>query len=122
MEWGEGDQWTLTLDLPPGTHHFKLAVTRGGQPADWEGGANRSLEVPAAGAGPGTALLATCEWGSTHVALEAAAAAEQDAGAGGGGGGCGSWAPLLLLLLLLLLRAPAHLRVPDSAPGSVGRP
>lgn len=24
MKWGEGDRWTLTMDLPPGKHEFKV--------------------------------------------------------------------------------------------------
>lgn len=25
MKWGEGDRWTLTMDLPPGKHEFKVS-------------------------------------------------------------------------------------------------
>lgn len=26
LAWGEGDVWTATLELPPGTHEFKVCV------------------------------------------------------------------------------------------------
>ncbi len=54
MQWSEGDQWLLSLDLPAGSHEFKLVTVapparEGACPyADWEAGANRTLKVSAA--------------------------------------------------------------------------
>ena len=49
MQWGEGDQWLLSLDLPPGAAQFKLVAApakpeRGGE-QEWEAGPNRELQV-----------------------------------------------------------------------------
>lgn len=46
MTWTEGDQWLLTLDLPPGRHHFKVVVAQAATGCyDWEAGPNRTLQV-----------------------------------------------------------------------------
>lgn len=46
MEWSEGDNWWLEVDLFPGVTDFKCAVVRqDGSVACWEPGANRTVEV-----------------------------------------------------------------------------
>ena len=46
MEWTEGDDWSLTVPLPPGVTDFKCVVVRAdGTIAEWEPGANRNIEV-----------------------------------------------------------------------------
>ena len=46
MEWSEGDNWSLEVDLFPGITDFKCAVVRqDGSVACWEPGANRTVEV-----------------------------------------------------------------------------
>lgn len=78
MEWGEGDQWLLTLDLPPGAAQFKLVAApakagRGGA-EEWEAGPNRDLQVPQAPAHG--AVTVVCEWSHTADSLEAPPAEE----------------------------------------------
>jgi hypothetical protein len=48
MTWGDGDNWTLEVDIPGGSYDFKFVVQREGgsrDDSDWEAGANRSLFV-----------------------------------------------------------------------------
>lgn len=48
MAWGDGDHWTLEIDIPGGSYDFKFVVLREGgsrDDSDWEAGANRSLFV-----------------------------------------------------------------------------
>lgn len=51
MQWSDGDQWLLSLDLPAGSHEFKVvAVAPPAKEgacsyADWEAGPNRTLKV-----------------------------------------------------------------------------
>ena len=46
MEWSEGDNWHLEVDLFPGVTDFKCAVVRqDGSVAAWEPGANRTVEA-----------------------------------------------------------------------------
>ena len=46
MEWSDGDNWSLQVELSPGMRHFKCAVVRqDGSVAAWEPGANRTVEV-----------------------------------------------------------------------------
>lgn len=46
MEWSEGDNWSLQVELFPGLTDFKCAVVRqDGSVAAWEPGANRTVEV-----------------------------------------------------------------------------
>ena len=46
MEWSDGDDWSLQVDLSPGLTDFKCAVVRqDGSVAAWEPGANRTVEV-----------------------------------------------------------------------------
>ena len=46
MEWAEGDNWSLEVELFPGLTDFKCAVVRrDGSVAAWEPGANRTVEV-----------------------------------------------------------------------------
>ena len=46
MEWTDGDEWSLTVPLPPGVTDFKCVVVRAdGSIAEWEPGANRNIEV-----------------------------------------------------------------------------
>ena len=48
MAWGDGDNWTLEVDIPGGSYDFKFVVLREGgsrDDSDWEAGANRSLFV-----------------------------------------------------------------------------
>lgn len=46
MEWSEGDNWYLEVDLFPGVTDFKCAVVRqDGSVAAWEPGANRTVEA-----------------------------------------------------------------------------
>ncbi len=46
MEWTDGDEWSLTVPLPPGVTDFKCVVVRDdGSIAEWEPGANRNIEV-----------------------------------------------------------------------------
>lgn len=51
MKWSEGDQWLLSLDLPAGSHEFKLVAVAppagegAGLYANWEAGPNRTLKV-----------------------------------------------------------------------------
>ncbi len=44
MEWSDGDNWALTVELPAGRHEFKIVVS-GGAAYDWESGGNRIVEV-----------------------------------------------------------------------------
>ncbi|KAI7844249.1 hypothetical protein COHA_002047 [Chlorella ohadii] len=76
MQWSEGDQWLLSLDLPAGSHEFKLVTVapparEGARPyADWEAGANRTLKVPAVEASAHGAFTVVCEWGNTSSSME----------------------------------------------------
>lgn len=46
MEWSDGNDWSLQVDLSPGLTDFKCAVVRrDGSVAAWEPGANRTVEV-----------------------------------------------------------------------------
>ena len=46
MEWSDGDNWSLQVELSPGMTDFKCAVVRqDGSVAAWEPGANRTVEV-----------------------------------------------------------------------------
>ncbi len=47
MEWAEGNQWSLSLELAPGVYDFKLvtAVAETGEAVEWEAGDNRQLKV-----------------------------------------------------------------------------
>jgi Starch binding domain len=46
LEWSEGDNWAITVGLPPGSFDFKFVVARAdGSVAEWEPGSNRSVEV-----------------------------------------------------------------------------
>ncbi len=46
MEWSEGDNWALQLDLAPGAYDFKCIVARpDGSIAAWEPGSNRHIDV-----------------------------------------------------------------------------
>ena len=46
MDWSEGDNWTLQLDLAPGAYDFKCVVARpDGTIAAWEPGTDRHIEV-----------------------------------------------------------------------------
>ncbi len=46
MDWAEGDNWSLRVDLPPGQHEFKIVVASpSGQAYEWESGSNRVVEV-----------------------------------------------------------------------------
>lgn len=54
MEWSEGDQWLLTLELPAGAHEFKVvaaAPAKHGGSVEWESGPNRTLQVGRSGVG-----------------------------------------------------------------------
>lgn len=47
MEWAEGNQWSLSVDLAPGVYDFKLvtAVAETGEAMEWEAGDNRQLKA-----------------------------------------------------------------------------
>ena len=47
MEWAEGNQWSLSVELAPGVYDFKLvtAVAESGEAVEWEAGDNRQLKV-----------------------------------------------------------------------------
>ena len=46
MDWAEGDNWSVSLEIPPGEFDFKCVVMRAdGSVAAWEPGSNRTLEV-----------------------------------------------------------------------------
>ncbi len=47
MEWAEGNQWSLSVELGPGVYDFKLvtAVAETGEAVEWEAGDNRQLKV-----------------------------------------------------------------------------
>eukprot|EP00879_Flechtneria_rotunda_P023479 GHRR01024836.1.p1 GENE.GHRR01024836.1~~GHRR01024836.1.p1 ORF type:complete len:450 (+),score=164.92 GHRR01024836.1:256-1605(+) len=45
LTWGDGDVWTATLELPPGTHEFKCVALKPDQPLVWEPGNNRRVAV-----------------------------------------------------------------------------
>ncbi|GAB4816984.1 hypothetical protein N2152v2_004030 [Parachlorella kessleri] len=64
MEWSDGDNWALTVELPAGRHEFKIVVS-GGTAYDWESGGNRIVEVPdsLAAANSKNAFSVVCEWG-----------------------------------------------------------
>ena len=82
MVWSEGDQWLLTLDLPAGTHEFKLVASAGAQQQVWEAGPNRALVVPAAEAAAHGAFTVVCEWGNTAACLETLPEGELEADEG----------------------------------------
>ena len=47
MDWSEGDNWSLQLELVPGAYDFKCIVARtDGSIAAWEPGTNRHIDVP----------------------------------------------------------------------------
>ncbi|KAI7841500.1 hypothetical protein COHA_004893 [Chlorella ohadii] len=71
MKWGEGDKWTLTMELPTGKHEFKVAVAQGDSLVHYEDGPNRTLQVPEATPGEKhRAFTVNCEWGSLASWLE----------------------------------------------------
>ncbi|KAL4437989.1 hypothetical protein ABPG77_004210 [Micractinium sp. CCAP 211/92] len=71
MTWTEGDQWLLTVDLPPGRHHFKVVIAKPSSGCfDWEAGPNRTLQVPTPEAAARGAFTVVCEWGKTASSLE----------------------------------------------------
>lgn len=76
MKWSEGDQWLLSLDLPAGSHEFKLVAVAppagegAGLYANWEAGPNRTLKVPAVEASTHGAFTVVCEWGNTASSME----------------------------------------------------
>ena len=46
MGWSQGDEWALAVPLPSGLTDFKCVVVReDGSIAEWEPGANRTIEV-----------------------------------------------------------------------------
>ena len=48
MRWGEGDNWSLDLDMPGGSYDFKFVVQSditAAEASEWEAGANRFLFV-----------------------------------------------------------------------------
>lgn len=51
MQWGEGDQWLLTLELPAGSHEFKVVTVAPPAKegscgfAEWEAGPNRTVQA-----------------------------------------------------------------------------
>ncbi|KAK9835485.1 hypothetical protein WJX74_001225 [Apatococcus lobatus] len=66
MEWSEGDNWTLQLDLAPGAYDFKCVVARpDGSIAAWEPGSDRHIELEAGGA----AVEVVCPWSNTSATL-----------------------------------------------------
>lgn len=72
MDWGEGDQWTATLEVPHGAE-FKLVVCNSRGVVEWETGSNRVLNSN----GPEVVM----EWGNT--ALMAAPAQVREGEEGG---------------------------------------
>ncbi|KAF8055666.1 rca [Scenedesmus sp. PABB004] len=55
LTWGEGDVWTATLELPPGTFEFKSVAVKPTVPLEtlvWEPGNNRRVVVPRVGGLP----------------------------------------------------------------------
>lgn len=65
LTWQEGDNWAAQLDMPAGTHSFKLVITRPDGSCYWEPGDNRSLAVPQqSGSVP---VSATCRFGDTSA-------------------------------------------------------
>jgi hypothetical protein len=51
MTWQQGGKWVAEVKLPPGEHVFKCLLRRGDGSFQWEGGANRVLQVRAPPAG-----------------------------------------------------------------------
>ncbi len=47
MEWAEGNQWSLSVELDPGVYDFKLvtAVAETGEAVEWKAGDNRQLKA-----------------------------------------------------------------------------
>lgn len=46
MKWAEGHDWVASFSLPPGSYLFKCVVVHeDGTAGEWEGGANRTLQV-----------------------------------------------------------------------------
>lgn len=88
LTWQEGDNWSAQLDLPAGSHSFKLVITRPDGSCYWEPGDNRNLAVAKQ---PGSVpVSATCRFGDTNATEvqgggDAAPAALQVSSAGAGG-------------------------------------
>ncbi|PRW58979.1 T3A5_60 isoform B [Chlorella sorokiniana] len=86
MQWSEGDQWLLSLDLPAGSHEFKLVVVAPPAKegacsyANWEAGTNRTLKVPEVEAASHGAFTVVCEWGHTESSLETLPSEELEEG------------------------------------------
>jgi hypothetical protein len=84
MKWGEGDRWTLTMDLPAGKHEFKVAVAQGDSLVHYEDGPNRTLQVPEPTPGEKhRAFTVNCEWGSLASWLETLLPEDEAPGASG---------------------------------------
>lgn len=76
MEWSDGDEWTLQVELFPGLTDFKCAVIRpDGSVAAWEPGANRTVEVPR---DPCAIIRVNCKWSNTANTLQAISMDEDD--------------------------------------------
>lgn len=77
MEWSEGDNWYLEVDLFPGVTDFKCAVVRqDGSVASWEPGANRTVEVPHESVS--SAIRVNCTWSNTGNTIQALSMDEDD--------------------------------------------
>lgn len=77
MEWSEGDNWCLEVDLSPGLTDFKCAVVRqDGSVVCWEPGANRTVEVPHMH-GEST-IQVKCMWSNTGNTIQALSMDEDD--------------------------------------------
>lgn len=97
MKWSEGDRWTLTMDLPPGKHEFKVAVAQGDSLVHYEDGPNRTLQVPEATPGEKhRAFTVNCEWGSLASWLETLLPEDElpSASSSGHGSTTSSWSAL----------------------------
>lgn len=71
LEWGEDDVWSATLNLPPGSYEFKFVVAAPDS-SIWEGGANRTVDVPSPSTTGGGTYLMGCSWGNPESSLEPA--------------------------------------------------
>ncbi|DBB01387.1 TPA: hypothetical protein ACH3X1_000055 [Trebouxia sp. C0004] len=77
MEWSEGDNWSLEVDLSPGVTDFKCAVVRqNGSVVCWEPGANRTVEVPHVHGD--SAIQVKCTWSNTGNTVQALSMDEDD--------------------------------------------
>ncbi|BDA46843.1 probable glucoamylase at N-terminal half [Coccomyxa sp. Obi] len=67
LTWSDGNNWSVDLQLPPGSYEFKLVVVReDGTAVEWEAGPNREIMVEEA---KDDVIEAECTWSNTTATL-----------------------------------------------------